>query len=593
MKFFRENRFKHYALLLLAGVTFVILTYSGVRADDLGLEEIERQIVELQSQLQSSISATEPLEEEVEKLQAQISSIQAKINMFERERLELESGIEEREGLVGDQLIMLRVKVRDYYKNTVYYSEFLDFITSLMGSDSVSDAFRNFEYKEKLIDEDKKTIIAITKDILQLEDDKKQVEEDKARLASSQAKLNEQKAFFDGEIAGAKAYQSELSGKIATLTAQQQDILAQKLGSLNLPTTLGAGSLICTDDRNLNPGFSPAFAFYTYGIPHRVGMNQYGAYGRAEAGQDYKTILNAYFNNVSIECRDMPSEIVVDGYGSMNMDEYVKGVVNKEMGADLSEALKAQAVAARSYALATTNNAQSSICATQSCQVYSDGRRSATNDAVDATSSSVCGSGKAEVLVSGGVIIKAWYASTSGGYTFNSGDIWSTTTSYTKRLRDTNGDVGGWDDLQNKAYDRESPCFYAAQGWRGEYDNSAWLKSEEVADIANVILLVRQDSSAACFVYQTDKPPPPPDPAKGCSQTGNWSADEVRQKLGGQALSTATSVEVTGVDWGIGRTTQVKINGISFDGNEFKNYFNLRAPANIQIVGPLFNVERK
>ena len=31
----------------------------------------------------------------------------------------------------------------------------------------------------------------------------------------------------------------------------------------------------------------------------------------------------------------------------------------------------------------------------------------------------------------------------------------------------------------------------------------------------------------------------------------------------------------------------------SFDGEEFKNFFNLRAPANIVIVGPLFNIEKK
>jgi len=398
-------------------------------------------------------------------------------------------------------------------------------------------------------------------------------------------------------VAGAKAYQGALAGKIAQLTAQQQQIIAQKLGSLNLPTSLGAGPLICTDDRDpkYNPGFSPAFAFYTYGIPHRVGMNQYGAYGRAKSGQDYKVILNAYFQNSSLECRDMPAQITVDGFGAKDFEDYVKGVVNKEMGADIPEALKAQAVAVRSYALAVTNNAQSSICATQSCQVYSDARRGSANDAVDATGVQACGGGKAQVLVSEGQPIKAWFASTSGGYTFTSADVWGGSTSWTKRLRDTSGNVGSFSDLQATAYDKESPCFYAAQGWRKQspYNNSAWLKSEEVADIANVILLVRKNPSAACFVYQTDKSPPAPNPAKGCSQTGNWSAGEVKQKLGSQALSAATSVEVTGVDWGSGRTTQIKVNGIPFDGNEFKDWFNLRAPANIQIVGPLFNVERK
>lgn len=550
------------------------------------LSDINQQIAELESQLQSSISATEPLEEEVEKLQAQISSIQAQINRFEKERLELEAGIEEREGLVGDQLIMLRIKVRDYYKNTVYYSELLDFITSLMGASSASDAFRNFEYKEKLIDEDKKIIITITKDILQLEEDKKQVEEDKARLASSQAKLDEQKAFFDGEIAGAKAWQAELSSKIATLTAQQQQLIAEKLGGLNLPQSLGAGPLYCTDDRNLEPNFRPAFAFYTFGIPHYVGMNQYGAYGRATFGdQNYKTILQAYYDSTNVECRDIPAEIDVQGYGRISFEEYVKGVVNKEMGADIPEALKAQAVAARSYAL----NQSQPICTTQYCQVYSVDRRGAANDAVSATGVDMCGSGKAEVLVSGGQIITAWYASTFGGYAHRSSAQLpnANNTSYTKNFADAQGSINSFSDLFEKAYDRESKCFYAAQGWRDQYDDSAWLKGEEVADIVNVILLARKDSSTREHLCQTDKPPNP----DYCGEV--WDEERVRQELGAEAISNVSSVNVTEVDWGSGITTEISVDGETFSGSEFKDWFNLRAPANIQIVGPLFKVEQK
>ena len=46
-----------------------------------------------------------------------------------------------------------------------------------------------------------------------------------------------------------------------------------------------------------------------------------------------------------------------------------------------------------------------------------------------------------------------------------------------------------------------------------------------------------------------------------------------------------------------GTTTSVTISGggrsETFNGAEFKNFFNVRAPANIQIVGPLFNMEQK
>ena len=198
---------------------------------------------------------------------------------------------------------------------------------------------------------------------------------------------------------------------------------------------------------------------------------------------------------------------------------------------------------------------------------------------------------KGQVMTNGGQVITAWYSSTDGGYTHTSGEVWGSNRAWTKNLRDTTGGVGSFSELNDKSYDKDSPCFYAAQGWRDKYNKSAWLTREEVADIANVILLVRKNPSTACFVYQVDKSPPSPDDV--CPVTDNWSMEKVRQELGGEAMSSASSVEISGVNWGSGRTTQVRINGINFDGNEFKNYFNVRAPANIQIVGPLYNVEKR
>jgi len=136
---------------------------------------------------------------------------------------------------------------------------------------------------------------------------------------------------------------------------------------------------------------------------------------------------------------------------------------------------------------------------------------------------------------------------------------------------------------------------YSAQGWRTEYDKSAWLKSEEVADIANVLMLVKKDSSLGCFVFQPDKSPPSPDPKKGCPQTDNWAPDKVKSELksrGGSPMDSVGDISVS-ADFGSGKTTSVSINGQSFNASEFKDYFNQRAPANLQIVGPLFNVERK
>ncbi|PIZ98213.1 MAG: hypothetical protein COX78_03550, partial [Candidatus Levybacteria bacterium CG_4_10_14_0_2_um_filter_35_8] len=75
-----------------------------------------------------------------------------------------------------------------------------------------------------------------------------------------------------------------------------------------------------------------------------------------------------------------------------------------------------------------------------------------------------------------------------------------------------------------------------------------------------------------------------------------WDAAKVRQELGSQAYGNISSISIN-ADFGSGRTTTVNVSGDgknnSFSGSDFKNFFNLRAPSNINIVGPLYNIEQR
>jgi len=415
-----------------------------------------------------------------------------------------------------------------------------------------------------------------------LEQKKTELEGQEIKLASAKERLSQDKNAVEKLVLGAKEYQSKLSSQIADLSAKQKQLLAQKLGSLNLPSSLGAGPLYCTDDRKIDPGFSPGFAFFTFGIPHRVGMNQYGAQGRADAGQSHEDILRAYFENFSFENRSV--RIKVQGYGEMDLEEYMLGIY--EMPDSFpTEALKAQVIAARSYALSYTNNGEKEICTTQACQVYKGGNKGGNwEQAVKATAG--------KVMVSGGQVVTAWFASTAGGYLFQNNDVWGGEKKpWTKRFRDTNGDVSSFADIISKSYDKNSPCLYSAQGFRTQYNKSAWLKSSEVADIVNIILLARADGGTKDHLYQTDKAHP---------YGGEvWNEEKVRQELKNRNITPYNSISDISVspDFGSGITNSITLSGdagsINISGSEFKDWFNLRAPANIQIVGPLFNIEKK
>ncbi len=533
-------------------------------------------------------AAVKPHEDELRKMDAAIAAFLARIKVIEAESAkkaqEIAKGEKELEGSL--ELAAVRIRqfyIRNYLANPMYL---------FLSSTNIGSALRTIGYQQAAVTEDKKTITQIALTVKDLEDRKAALEKEKATLAALKADTDHRAESVRKLVGEANAYTSKLRSAIAAITAAQQQFLAAKLSGLGLPTSLGAGPLYCTDDRKLDPNFRPAYAFFTFGIPHRVGMNQYGAYGRANAGQTYDAILRAYFSFDGYSDRSATIK-VNNGNGvdqgsviwTGSLEDYVKRIYEVPASWPI-ESLRAQAVAARSYVLAVTDNGNRSICANQHCQVFKTDPKGGTWDqAVNDTA--------AKVMVSGGAPITAWYSSTDGGYTFANSDVWGgSQRAWTKRTRDTNGDVSSFDDLRNKSFDRDSPCLYAAQGWRNEYAKSAWIKSDELADIANAILLARQDSSVREHLYQTDKPNP--------AGTETWSRDRVKQELRNRNITPFNSVSaasVTGVDWGSGITKNVSISGDAgtqpFDGSEFKSYFNLRAPANIQIVGPLFNIEKK
>lgn len=560
---------KNFVILNVALWLGIILAQGySVRADE--VSDIQAQIDELQNQMEQSIKATTPLESEVSKLNAQIGSIQAQIKKAELEVAKLSESIAERDKKIASQYILLSARVRDLYKKTRLFSPLLVFVSSR----SAGELTRGLAYKAVTADEDKNQIVAITTDILKLEADKKKIETDREKLAGLQKKLDVQKAFFDKEIAGAKKYQAELSGKIAVLSAKQQAILSEKSGTFQ--TTVGDVPL--ADDPasrpDYNPGFSPAFAAFSFGAPHFKGMSQYGAYGRAKSGQSYETILRAYYGG-GIEIRDHnpDAQIVVEGYGTYNLEEYAKRIY--EMPGSWGdeggmEALKAQAIAARSYALARGG----SICATEACQVFKPSPKGGKwEEAVNAT--------RGKVVYANGAPFSTWYSSTSGGYQ----EAYTANGYSTPGFWDTPSGQGGW---TGQAYEKvaNSPWFYKAWYKTRSGDscgrNHPWLNSEEMADILNAWHALYQGGGDSSRVT----------PESSC-WGGNPYTKADLQGIGGFSSVSSVSVSYAGNGVTANVSFQTNKGSVNINGNEFYKAFNLRSPGRISLKSGLYNIEKK
>ena len=126
----------------------------------------------------------------------------------------------------------------------------------------------------------------------------------------------------------------------------------------------------------------------------------------------------------------------------VDLEHYLYSVVGAEAVSSWPiEALKAQAVAARSYALYKRNTSANSIYdvdSTVSTQVYKglDSEYTTTHEAVDGT--------LGQIMTYNNQVILAAFHSSSGGYTENVEDIWSSPLPYLRSVVD---------------YDHESPVF--------------------------------------------------------------------------------------------------------------------------------------
>lgn len=109
----------------------------------------------------------------------------------------------------------------------------------------------------------------------------------------------------------------------------------------------------------------------------------------------------------------------------VNLEQYLYGVVPSEMPFTWHpEALKAQAVVARSYALATRRTGAFDLYPDTRSQVYLgiEHEKPSTNAAVDATAG--------EVVLYEGEVAKTFFFSTSGGRTASAEDVWGEAVPY-------------------------------------------------------------------------------------------------------------------------------------------------------------------
>ncbi len=561
------SRFSKFFLLTLIFFSLSLRpSFADINTD---IEQLSKQIADLEA-------AIAPLRRESTDLTSKIKSAKSQITTTEAKIADLGQKLIDREADVEVQKILLSARVRRYYINTKKYNPILIFLHD------TSNLLQQYTWYQSIIGRDRQAIATLASEITNLQQNKSNLEKSKIKLQTLKADLEKRFGFLAGEIQKAETYKQEL-------TRRQQDLIAAKNAMFNT----SVGEVSTSDDpasrADYNPGFSPAFAAFSFGAPHRKGMSQFGAYGRAKNGQNYESILKAYYGDIRLEKIDTNGSIKTSVGTLPFEDNYLVGIA--EMPANWGdnggfEALKAQAIAARTYALSYTNNLSGSICVTEACQVYKNSRYQSPGTwkrAVEETRGLVIKSS------STGKIFSTMYASTAGGAV----NSYSSSGHSTPQVWDTKcGNQSCW---PNDSYEKTIPSPWFYKGWYKSRTNSSygrshpWLTQEEFSDILNAILYFSKTSDSSHLSQNQN--------CIGSCDPNAWSRDELRRQVGdkGGPISSINSISVDYSTSGFTKTVNLSTDkgDFHFDGSLFKDIFTLRAPGAITIKSSLFNFEKK
>ncbi len=212
------------------------------------------------------------------------------------------------------------------------------------------------------------------------------------------------KGFFDNSF----VYISSDGYRIATYSDKANTIFDPKIGG-NIGLFSSSNKPIIVYDSSIKLRFSNSYL------------------------QEYIEVQNKPYRGSISFLPDSSNKLTV--INTLLIEEYIYGVVAKEMPATWNkEALKAQAVAARNYAVKNLNKYKSlgfDLSTTQNSQVYGGvaGEHINTTKAVDET--------RGILAYYNGDIADLFYHSSSGGKTENSENVWSNSVPYLRGVEDS------------------------------------------------------------------------------------------------------------------------------------------------------------
>jgi peptidoglycan hydrolase CwlO-like protein len=570
-------------------------------------DELEKEIKETQEAIEENESKLNSIEARIKEISESNYTVSQKINLLNEEISKVEEDITAKENEIKEKLeeIAAKEKILEEKKDLLasvsdrlYRESRVGSIEFFFSTGRIDSLIQSFFVKSSAISLLKDEITEITGEFQNLtvlkqslEDEKEELDKQKKDLDDSHSLLiaerNKLQRELNEKYNSRELVKRTINGLKSELTDLQYHLLVVRQGGINVninsvPSGGDYNGSLAGFRENAPDGYFQVFSIGAY--THRNGMSQWGARARADSGQNYKQILNAYYPGKSIrsgtvnidgKVENIMKDIKTTAYGTLNFeDDYLLRLGEMPEYFHM-EALKAQAIAARTYAVNYTHNGDKTICVDEGCQVVGSTKKTgAWADAVKAT--------KGMILTdSSGKPFSTQYAALHGGWSNTAG--WDTT------------DGTGNGDWMARAYDSISGVSWFYKSWyRTGYSNTSsrcgrypWLSPVELADIVNAAQVLKQTGGDSRIVPIYD----------ACHSEGNpYSHSELR-KLADKGASSVSAVVTSSSNGSTQAITfYTDVGRISMSGNEFKTAYNLRAPGHLRIPQNGFvhiNIEKK
>jgi len=570
----------HLKKIFLFGLIPLLITFlfGFVFADE--LDQVTADLAKQQKQLASLEAQKNQLASDINSTSVSLSQISARLTDAEAQLSAIEKSLKVKEDTLKEFEEDRNSLIRELYKQGKFSS-----LEVFLGSDDLDTSTKNLFYYDENLDLLKDRITALNAEVEIFKANKAAAKKLRDELASLRSQYASRLASSQNQYAYTSSQLAATKSSIKNLSAKQSQLILEKFAASGGTETVGENP--AASEPLPAPGFSPSYFMATYGFPHRIGMSQYGARGRAMKGQSYQTILNAYYGHTATTATNIPTTIKVNGcneYGqcwnnyTYNFEDYLKHLYEMPSSWQ-SAALQAQAVAARTYALRYALQGKA-ICPSQSCQVIKKEINAASwQNAVNATKGKTVG---------GNNPLPTFYHSTAGGYTISK-LTWISYWSYNDGIKDFYNSTTAYEQIAG------SPWYHTGWGHRtgisGQYN--PWLTTEEFADIFNAFLLCKTGSQpyqlkSDCEYTQYLSP----------IDKGGWSMSKVRSELQGNGITPVTSITAVVTTYIGGsvpaNTASIYVSGshgtYSFSGRYFRDMFNLRSRGTLAIKTYRFDV---